>query len=272
MARTRTIRTETIVLRHQVFGEADRLLTLLTPNQGKVRAIAKGVRRPSSRKTGHLDLYMRSDVLLASGRNLYVITQAQTIDAYRPLREDLIRSSYASCSIELLDSFTPDGEPNIDLYYLLGKMLSRVSTGDNLSIVMRHYELHLLEMVGFRPELEFCLGDNKSIQPENQYFDALAGGVLCPNCGIGRRNILPVSVDALKLMRFLQRNDHSVIKNLSVRSKILAEIENIQLHYISVQLERQLKSVDFLDRVRRLNNNSFNNIAREVGAVNGFEQ
>ena len=56
MARTRTIRTETIVLRHQVFGEADRLLTLLTPNHGKVRAIAKGVRRPSSRKTGHLDL------------------------------------------------------------------------------------------------------------------------------------------------------------------------------------------------------------------------
>ena len=73
-------------------------------------------------------------------------------------------------------------------------------------------------------------------------------------------------------MRCLQRNAHSVIKNLSVRSKILAEIENIQLHYISVQLERQLKSVDFLDRVRRLNNNSFNNIAREVGAVNGFEQ
>ena len=73
-------------------------------------------------------------------------------------------------------------------------------------------------------------------------------------------------------MRFLQRNDHSVIKNLSVRSKILAEIENIQLHYISVQLERQLKSVDFLDRVRRLNNNSFNNIAREAGAINGFEQ
>ena len=70
MARTRTIRTETIVLRHQVFGEADRLLTLLTPNHGKVRAIAKGVRRPSSRKTGHLDLYMRSDVLLATGRNL----------------------------------------------------------------------------------------------------------------------------------------------------------------------------------------------------------
>ena len=70
----------------------------------------------------------------------------------------------------------------------------------------------------------------------------------------------------------MQRNDYSAIKNLSVRSKILAEIENIQLHYISVQLERQLKSVDFLDRVRRLNNNSFNNIAREVGAVNGFEQ
>ena len=136
MARTRTIRTETVVLRHQVFGEADRILTLLTPNHGKLRAIAKGVRRPSSRKTGHLDLYMRTDVLLASGRNLYVVTQAQTIDAYRQLREDLVRSSYASCSVELLDRFTPDGEPNKDLYWLLGKTLSRISANDNLSITM----------------------------------------------------------------------------------------------------------------------------------------
>ncbi|MBO36394.1 MAG: DNA repair protein RecO [Chloroflexota bacterium] len=272
MARTRTIRTETIVLRHQVFGEADRLLTLLTPNHGKVRAIAKGVRRPSSRKTGHLDLYMRSDVLLASGRNLYVVTQAQTIDAYRQLRENLVRSSYASCSIELLDSFTPDGEPNIDLYYLLEQMLSSISVSDNLSIIMRHYELHLLEMVGFRPELEFCVGDNKPIQPENQFFDALAGGVLCPQCGSGKPNVMPVSMDTLRLMRFLQRNNYSSINNLSVRSKVAAEIEKIQLHYISIQLERQLKSVDFLDRVRRLDINSFDKIISPTQAVNRFEQ
>jgi len=271
MARTRTIRTETVVLRHQVFGEADRILTLLTPNHGKLRAIAKGVRRPSSRKTGHLDLYMRTDVLLASGRNLYVVTQAQTIDAYRQLREDLVRSSYASCSVELLDRFTPDGEPNKDLYWLLGKTLSRISANDNLPITMRHYELHLLEMVGFRPELDFCVGNNEPIQPEDQYFDAIAGGVLCPSCGSGKRNVWPISMDVLKLMRFLQRNSYSSVQNLSVRSKVAVELEKIQLHYITVQLERQLKSVDFLDRVRSLSNNSLDNTSRVVQTTNQFE-
>ena len=271
MARTRTIRTETIVLRHQVFGEADRLLTLLTPSHGKLRAIAKGVRRPSSRKSGHLDLYMRADVLLSRGRNLYIVTQAQTIDAYRQLREDLVRSSYASCSVELLDSFTPDGDPNIDLYWLLEKMLSRINVSNNLSITMRHYELHLLEMVGFRPELEFCLGNNELIQPEDQYFDAIAGGVICPNCGSGQSNVWPVSMDTLKLMRFLQRNTYSSIQNLTVRTEVASELEKIQLHYITVQLEKQLKSVDFLDRVRRLSNSGLDDTIRVVQNANQFE-
>ena len=107
---------------------------------------------------------------------------------------------------------------------------------------------------------------------ENQYFDALAGGVLCPQCGSGKPNVMPVSMDTLRVMRFLQRNNYSSINNLSVRSKIAAEIEKIQLHYISIQLERQLKSVDFLDRVRRLDINSFDNMISSTQAVNRFDQ
>ena len=107
---------------------------------------------------------------------------------------------------------------------------------------------------------------------KNQYFDALAGGVLCPQCGSGKPNVMPVSMDTLRVMRFLQRNNYSSINNLSVRSKIAAEIEKIQLHYISIQLERQLKSVDFLDRVRRLDINSFDNMISSTQAVNRFEQ
>jgi len=250
MARARAIRTETIVLRQQVFGEADRLLTLLTPDRGKLRAIAKGVRRPSSRKAGHLDLFMRADVLLALGRNLDIITQAQTLDAYRPLREELLRSSYASYCVELLDRFTPDGEANAALYRLLSDVLSRLSGSDNLALTARHYELHLLDLVGFRPELERCLGKGEPVQPEDQHFDPLAGGVLCPRCGSQRRGAQPISMHALRLMRFLQRSPYAAVQQLHVRPQVAAELERTQLRYITVQLERQLKSVDFLERVR----------------------
>ena len=250
MARARTIRTETIVLRQQVFGEADRLLTLLTPDRGKLRAIAKGVRRPSSRKAGHLDLFMRADVLLAIGRNLDIITQAQTIDSYRTLRENLLRSSYASYCVELLDSFVPDGETNHEIYRLLADILSRLSDSDNLAVSVRHYELHLLELVGFKPELERCLGKDEPVQPEDQYFDPMAGGILCPRCGSQRSGARPISVDVLRIMRFLQRSSYADVQNLRVRSNIAAALERTQLQFITVQLEKQLKSVEFLERVR----------------------
>ncbi len=250
MARARAIRTETIVLRQQVFGEADRLLTLLTPDRGKLRAIAKGVRRLSSRKAGHLDLFMRAQVLLAIGRNLDIITEAQTLDSYRALRGDLLRSSYASYCVELLDSFTPEGETNHEIYWLLADILSRLSDSDNLALTARHYELHLLELVGFRPELERCLGKGESVQPEDQYFDPLAGGVLCPRCGSQRSGSRPISVDVLRLMRFLQRSPYAALENLRVRRNIAVELERTQLHYITVQLDKQLKSVEFLERVR----------------------
>ncbi len=250
MARARAIRTETIVLRQQVFGEADRLLTLLTPDRGKFRAIAKGVRRPSSRKAGHLDLFMRADVLLAIGRNLDIINQAQTLDSYRALREDLLRSSYASYCVELLDCLTPDGETNHALYRLLADTLSRLSSTDNLALTARYYELHLLDLAGFRPELERCLGKAEPVQPEDQYFDPLAGGVLCARCGSESRDARPISVDVLRLMRFLQRSPYVAVQNLRVRANVAAELERTQLRYITVQLERKLKSVDFLDRVR----------------------
>ena len=87
--RERTYRTEAIVMRRKDIGEADRILTLLTPGRGKLRAIAKGIRKPRSRKAGHLELFTRSKLLLASGRDLDIITQAEVVDAYRPVRATL---------------------------------------------------------------------------------------------------------------------------------------------------------------------------------------
>jgi len=251
MVRARAIRTETIVLRQQVFGEADRLVTLLTPDRGKLRAIAKGVRRPSSRKGGHLDLFMRSDVVLALGRNLDIITQAQILESYLALRDDLLRSTYASYCVELLDSFTPEGETNHELYWLLADTLSHLSGSNNLSLITRYYELHLLELAGFRPELERCLGQGERVQPEDQYFDPLVGGVLCSRCGSQRKGAWPISMEALRLMRFMQRSPYGAVANLRVRPNVVTELERTHLRYITMQLERQLKSVDFLERVRR---------------------
>ena len=250
MRRARTVRTQAVVLRQRDFGEADRVLTLLTPEHGKLHAIARGIRRPTSRKAGHLDLYMLADVLVAKGRDLDIVTQAATVDAFRPLRENLLRSSYASYCVELLDSFTPDGETNQPLFRLLVNALAHIGAAGNLPLVARYFEIHLLGLVGFQPQLHRCVIRGELIQAEDQFFDAGAGGVVCPQCGnagVGR----PITMAALKMLRLLQRSEWKEIANLQLRATVESELEQVLHNYIAATLERQPRSVDFLNRVRR---------------------
>jgi len=116
--RVRLYRTEAIVLRRSNFGEADRLLTLYTPEWGKLRVIAKGVRKPTSRKSGHLELFTHSRLLVAKGRNLDIVTQAETLHSFRPLREDLLRTGWAYYAAELLDRFVEEGIEDRPLFNL----------------------------------------------------------------------------------------------------------------------------------------------------------
>src|SRR5690349_18240594 len=120
-------RTEGIVLRRHDLGETDRILTLYTRDRCKVRAVAKGVRKPTSRKAGHVELFVRADMLLAEGRTLDVLTQVELIDPYLPLRDDLMRASYAAHLVELVDAFTEEADESRPMYQLLRDGLTWVS-------------------------------------------------------------------------------------------------------------------------------------------------
>src|SRR5258706_384062 len=102
----RSFRASTVVMRHSDWGEADRLLTLYTREQGKVRALAKGVRKMTSRKGGHLEPFTYVTLQLAKGRDLLIVTQAETVNAFLPLHEDLVKTGYAAYVVELLDRLT----------------------------------------------------------------------------------------------------------------------------------------------------------------------
>ncbi len=110
--RQRLYRTPAIILKRQDFGEADRILTLFTPERGKLRVIAKGARKITSRKGGHIELFTYSNLLIAKGRNFDIVTQAETIQSFRKLREDLSRITYAYYIAELVDLFTQENEAN----------------------------------------------------------------------------------------------------------------------------------------------------------------
>ena len=119
MSRPRNYQTEAVIIKKTKLGEADRILTLYTPDMGKIQAVAKGVRRPKSKLAGHLELLTHSQVTLARGRNLDTITGSQTIDAFLPLKTDLWLTSYGLYVIELVNQFTADHVEDEALFRLL---------------------------------------------------------------------------------------------------------------------------------------------------------
>lgn len=249
MNRERTYRTEAIVLRRRNWGEADRLLTLLTPRHGKIRARAAGIRKPASRKAGHLELFCRSAVFLAKGRDLDIVTQAETIDSHAALRDDLTRSASASYAAEMADRFSPDGAENPAAYALLSAALDALCGPMNSALLLRHYDLRLLEAMGYRPELFHCVSCRAEIRAEDQYFSAALGGAVCPRCESKTETRYPVPLPALRLLRHLQRTDLADLSALAVQPVTLTDAERVLQRYIQYLLEQPIRSRDFLRKV-----------------------
>jgi DNA repair protein RecO (recombination protein O) len=248
-SRERVYRTEAIILRRRNWGEADRILTLFSPLRGKFRAKAVGVRKPRSRKAGHLEPFTRTMLLLAKGRELDIITQAETVEAFRALREDLIRLAAATYAAELLDRFSPEEVENLKAYELLGSTLEALCRAPAVEPVLRSYDLHLLEALGYRPQLGSCTVGQEDILPRDQFFSPSRGGVVCPTCVSSAPDCQPLSLGALRVMRHLQRENLDAVENLKVSPKVSAEVELTLQGYILHLLERPLKSPPFLHEV-----------------------
>jgi DNA repair protein RecO (recombination protein O) len=249
----RTLRTEVVVLRHNDWGEADRLLVLFSREAGKLRAVAKGVRKLHSRKAGHLQPFTRVKLLMARGRDLWIVTQAETVDVYMPIREELLRTAYAAYVIELLDRFTFEEGENRGLYQLLTDTLERVATLPDPFAGVRYFEIRMLDLLGFRPELSRCGRCNREIVAEDQYFDANQGGVLCPRCGQATQTARAVRMPVLKFLRHYQRSTFGEASRAELSPAERGELEGLLNYYLTYILERKLNTTGFLHEIRRDN-------------------
>lgn len=245
-ARDRLYRVEGLILKRVDMGEADRLLTLLTPDRGKLRVVAKGARKPSSRKSGHVELFNRVALLVAKGREIDIVTQADTLDSYQPLRRDLTRLSYGYYLAELLDRFVEEGSDNPALYNFAAQALGWLAVTADPPRTMRFIELHLLAQVGYRPELYRCIHCGRELAPEQNLFSVEGGGMLDPRCAVTHRDAIPLTLNALKVLRYLQTREYASIQDLRLGAPVQQEVETLLQRFIVFHLERNLKSVEFL--------------------------
>ena len=251
MTAPRTYQTEAIIIKRIKLGEADRILTLYTPELGKLKAVAKGTRRPQSKLGGHVELLTHSRLMLARGRNLDIITQAQTIDNFLPIKDDLERISHGLYIAELIDSFTGEHIEDRPLFDLLLETLKQLSQTKDCELILRYFELHLLDHLGYRPQLQHCTDCNSPLKPDSNFFSSTLGGVLCHNCGFNEPMARPLSLNALKVLRLWQNCDFAAARQVKINQKLAAELEQVIAEYIKYLLERQLKSTAWLDKLKR---------------------
>lgn len=247
----RVYKTPAIVLRQRKLGDADKIVTLYSANHGKLDAVAKGVRRVKSRLAGHVEPLNHGSYLLARGRNLDIVTQAQTIETFQPLRDDLDRLSRALYVAELVDRATEDHSESFDLYRLLLDALRRLSQWDDLDSVVRFFEMSLLIQLGYRPEVEQCVTCGRKLQPERNGWVPGAGGVVCLRCRPGETAVAPLSVNALKVLRLLQAGDFREVTRVRIRPDLGGELERHLRSALHYALDRDVRSAGFLDAVRK---------------------
>ena len=251
MATPRLYKTEAIVLRQRRLGEADRILTLLTPAYGKMDAKAKGVRKTTSRMSGHLQPLTRCIVQLAQGHISDVITGCDTLESFQKLRDDLQRLSRALYAAELIDRITPERSPGFAAYRLLLETLRRLERAESVDLVLRYFEMRLIDHAGFRPELGSCVGCGSALQPEQNHFAPQSGGAVCRACVPGLAGTRPLTLEGLKVLRLLQRGSYNDIARLKMPAALAQEVERHLRSYIVCVLERDVNAGSFIERLRR---------------------
>jgi DNA repair protein RecO (recombination protein O) len=251
MPRPRVFSTPAIVLRQRKLGDADKILTLYTANRGKLDAVAKGVRRSRSKLAGHVEPLAHASFQLAKGKNLDIVTQAESIEPFAEIRDDLDRMSRALYVCELLDRFTEPHEDNFNLYRLLIDTLRRIATRPDLDTPVRFFEMRLLDALGYRPELEECVTCRQRLRAITNYWTAGGGGVVCPGCRRDEATVRPISVNAVKVLRLFVHGTWSDAARVDIDPTLAMELERAMLEYIRWVLERDVRSAAFIDAARR---------------------
>ncbi len=230
---------EGVVLSTIKLGEADRILTIFTRENGKVRAVAKGVRKTKSRWGGRLEPFTRVDLLIYRGRNLDTITSADIIEAHPGLRTDYVKLTSAAALAELVDKISPDRERSGSTYDLLLAGLAALHDGKGTSVVPA-FLVKLLSLSGFHPSLRVCAGcgDDRGLEA----FSPAMGGVICLTCWEEDESAMRLGADRILMMAHMLTFDFGSPTD----EEAVVDITNSLRRYAEYHIERPLRSLQLL--------------------------
>jgi len=238
-----------IVLRSMNLGEADKIVTILTQGSGKVRAVAKGVRKTTSRFGARVEPFTHVNLMLYRGRgSLDTVTQAEILSSHRHIREDLSLFAAAETMVEATDKVAEEHERNVPLVVLLLNGLRALDAGPaDPTAVAESFLLKMLSLSGFHPALTACAVCGS---PDVRLWSAGLGGAVCPGCADAGAGV--VSPAALQLLAHLAGTDLSLVGATGPSEpRITAEARGMLVGFVEYHLERRMKSVPMLVRTAR---------------------
>ena len=245
----RLYRTTGIIIKRTDVGEADRVLTIMTP-AGKVVASARGVRKTVSRLAGHLELLSHCQLQLASGRNRDVVTQSVAIERFDALQQSLVTMAAGYYVAEMTDALVGDEDAAAPVYAHLRETLQMMCTPCEIAMVVHWYTLQLCDAVGYRPQLTACTVCGVVLAQDAKHWSIVQGGMVCPECARRDAHVVVISLALFKLLRFVQREPLTVVAQTHQPAALhdaMFQLMRRWIHYLS---ERPLRTAAFFDDVR----------------------
>lgn len=235
-----------IVIKEVNTGEADKIITVLTAEEGKISVAAKNARRPKNSLSAGTQLLCYSDFMLFKGKELYNVSCCEVIEPNYEIRNDIIKLTYCSHIVELISDNVQEGEPSLEILRLLLNTLYVISKTDRpLNLITRVFELRLMALLGYEPHVKGCTNCGKT-EAEQMYFDLENSGLVCSDCVTSKNSLIPVSPGTVKALKYIFYVNPQKLYSFTLSDRSVCELETISKKFIKEHLGKEYSRLDYL--------------------------
>jgi len=244
--------TNAIVIRSYNYGESDKIVTFFTKDFGKMKGIAKGARRSKKRFQNALDLFSHTRLIFfdREGMGLVRAESCDILHTFPKIRENLKKIYYGNYYLELINEMAGEREANLEAFDLLLSFLSNLERAEPQEEQLRMFEIRMLSLFGYRPNMRRCDGCKKDWEDLKEtpfvFFSIEKGTLICENCSKAWNNLIPLSLGTARLIERISQMELSKIHRLKFTSQALSESRDLLPKFISYQLGKKLKSLNAL--------------------------
>lgn len=241
-----------IILRTMDYGEGNKIITIFTPEIGKVSVMARGAKKLKSRHAAATQLFTHAEFILYKQQGqMGTLNQAEIVDAHQSLREDLFQSAYSSYLAEMVDRMLGDEEGSSYLFEQLSASLRAIEEGKDMQIIVHIFEMKMFEFTGYLPNVINCVSCASDTQLSR--FSTKLGGFLCSRCHYKDTYAAVISDAARKLLQLFVRIDIRRLGSVQVKEETKAQLKPIMRNYMDAHIGIRWKSRDFIEQMEKYN-------------------